>query len=170
MCTPLHTVYIDSVENFKPNVTSWAELLRNTRTRAHAYFTVAHCFIQYFIFGLDSDRFSVFHFMEQMWRCLKRYDDELFEQPLCSFPIMHIVSKFQFFIHVFAMVKLKKKNHKLERGGENGCFCNFFKVQYLRELLSYKLNINFKMLLIILAITFVKNIVIILICDVSKHK
>ena len=52
---------------------------------------------------------------------------------------MHIVSKFQFFIHIFAMVKLKKKNQKFERGEKRekmACFCNFFKVQYLRELLS----------------------------------
>ena len=37
------------------------------------------------------------------------------------FPIMHIVSKFQFFIHIFAMVKLKKKtDQKFERGKKNG--------------------------------------------------
>ena len=40
--------------------------------------------------------------------------------------------------------------------GKKACFSNFFKLQYLRELLSYKLNIYFKMLLIILAITYVK--------------
>ena len=34
------------------------------------------------------------------------------------FPIMHVVSKFQFFIHIFAMVKLKKKNQKFEGGGD----------------------------------------------------
>ena len=32
---------------------------------------------------------------------------------------MHIVSKFQFFIHIFAMVKLKKTDQKFERGGKN---------------------------------------------------
>ena len=32
------------------------------------------------------------------------------------FSIMHIVSKFQFFIHIFAVVKLKKTNKKFERG------------------------------------------------------
>ena len=39
---------------------------------------------------------------------------------------MHIVSKFQFFIHVFAMVKLKKKIKSL-KGGEIVCFlyCTF---------------------------------------------
>ena len=33
------------------------------------------------------------------------------------FPIMHIAFKFQFFIHIFAMVKLKKTDQKFERGG-----------------------------------------------------
>jgi len=45
------------------------------------------------------------------------------------FPIMHIVSKFQFFIHIFAMVKLKKTNPKFERGektGKNGVFLQLF--------------------------------------------
>ena len=31
---------------------------------------------------------------------------------------MYIVSKFQFFIRISAMVKLKKKNQKFERGGD----------------------------------------------------
>ena len=29
---------------------------------------------------------------------------------------MHIVSKFQFFVHIFAMVKLKKTDQKFEMG------------------------------------------------------
>ena len=56
------------------------------------------------------------------------------------FPIMHIFSKFQFFIHIFAMVKLKKTNPKFERGGggreKMASFCNFFKMQYLREVIQ----------------------------------
>ena len=42
---------------------------------------------------------------------------------------MHIVSKFQFFIHIFAMVKLKKTSPKFERGektGKNGVFLQLF--------------------------------------------
>ena len=35
------------------------------------------------------------------------------------FPIMHIVSKFQFFIHIFAMVKLKKTNPKFHHNHES---------------------------------------------------
>ena len=33
---------------------------------------------------------------------------------------MHIVSKFQFFIHIFARVKLKKTDQKFGRGKKNG--------------------------------------------------
>ena len=33
---------------------------------------------------------------------------------------MHTVSKFKIFIHIIAMVKLKKTNQKLERGGKTG--------------------------------------------------
>ena len=33
---------------------------------------------------------------------------------------MHIVSKFQLFIHIFAMEKLKKTNKKTWKGGKNG--------------------------------------------------
>ena len=55
---------------------------------------------------------------------------------------MHIVSKFQFFIHIFAMVKLKKTNQELERGEKRGkwaCFCNFFKVQFCLYVCLYLL-------------------------------
>ena len=73
---------------------------------------------------------------------------------------MHIVSKFQFFMHIFSMVKLKKNESKVWKGGKKrgkmASFCHFFKMQYLRKLLSYKLNTYFKMLLTILAITYVK--------------
>ena len=45
---------------------------------------------------------------------------------------MHSVSKFQFFIHIFAMVKLKKTNQKFERGGgetgKNGVFLQLFQL------------------------------------------
>jgi len=42
---------------------------------------------------------------------------------------MHTVSKFKFFIHIVAMVKLKKTNQKLERGrktGKKGVFLQLF--------------------------------------------
>jgi len=42
---------------------------------------------------------------------------------------MHIVSKFQFFIHIFAMVKLKKRIKSLKGGkktGKNGEFLQLF--------------------------------------------
>ena len=54
---------------------------------------------------------------------------------------MHIVSKFQFFIRIFTVVKLKNKNQNLKKPGERGrVFSHFFKVTYLSELISYKLQ------------------------------
>ena len=66
---------------------------------------------------------------------------------------MHIVTKFQIFIHIFTAVKLKNKNQHLKKGA---CFSDFFKVTYLNEVISYKLHIYVKLMLIISPITYLK--------------
>ena len=65
---------------------------------------------------------------------------------------MHIVSKFQFFIHIFTMVKLTNKTPTFKKNGrKRAFFCNFFKV-HLNELISSKLHIYVKIRLTILSI------------------
>jgi len=52
------------------------------------------------------------------------------------FQIMHIVSKFQFFIHISNVVKLKNKIQNFKRGEKRekrACFCNFFNVGFQRS-------------------------------------
>ena len=69
------------------------------------------------------------------------------------FRIMHIDSKFQIFIHIFTVVKLENKTPAFKK---LGLFCNFFKVKYLNELITYKLHTNVKLMLIILSMTYKK--------------
>ena len=49
------------------------------------------------------------------------------------FQIMHIVSKFQIFIHIFTVVNRKSKNQNLKNGKKGRVFSDFFKVTYLNE-------------------------------------
>ena len=73
------------------------------------------------------------------------------------FQIMHIVSKFQSFIHTFTVEKLKIKTKIKKKNREKGrVFSDFFKVTFLNEWTSYKLHIYIKVKLIILSITYVK--------------
>ena len=68
------------------------------------------------------------------------------------FRIMHIVSKFKKIIRIFTVVKLKiKKNGKRGR-----VFSDFFKVTHLNELISYKLHIYVKIIIIILPMKYLK--------------
>ena len=71
---------------------------------------------------------------------------------------MHIVLKFQFFILIFTVVKLKNENQNFKRGEGNKerVFCNFFNVAYLDQLMRYKFQIYFKIMLIILSTMCVK--------------
>ena len=46
---------------------------------------------------------------------------------------MHIVSKFQFFIHIFTVVNLENKNQNFKKGENGRVFSDFFKVTYLNE-------------------------------------
>ena len=87
------------------------------------------------------------------------------------FQSMHIMSKFHCFIHILTVVKRKHKNQTFLRGGKSACFCNFFNVAYLNKLMSYKLNICFKLLLIILIITYIKilRLLQLLMCQNAKR-
>ena len=67
--------------------------------------------------------------------------------------MMHIVSKFQFFIHIFTVEKTQKYG--------------LFKVTYFSELISYKLHIYVKIMLII---HISQNSAIIKTFSASKHK
>ena len=42
------------------------------------------------------------------------------------FLIMHTVSKFQFFIHIFTVVKPKNKNQNFKNGEKGACFKRLF--------------------------------------------
>ena len=56
------------------------------------------------------------------------------------------------------MVKPKNKNQNVKNGGKGACFSDFFKVTYLNELISYKLHIYVKVMLITMPITYVKTV------------
>ena len=72
---------------------------------------------------------------------------------------MHIISKFQFFIHNFTAVKLKNENQNWKKTGQRRrVFSDFFKVTNLNELISYKLHIYVKVMLTILSITYLKMV------------
>ena len=92
--------------------------------------------------------FLIFEFTKERIKISKRF----WHHSMC-FRIMHIVQKFQFCIPFSSVVKLKNKNKK---GKRRRVFSDFFKVTYLNELISYKLHIYVKIMLVILFITFIK--------------
>ena len=69
---------------------------------------------------------------------------------------MHIVSKFQFFIHIFTIENLKIRSQHFKGRQKWACLCNLFQLIYISELTSYKLRIYVKIMLIILSIIYLK--------------
>ena len=59
--------------------------------------------------------FLIFQFTRERIKLPKRF----WHHSMC-FQIMHIVSKFQFFIHISIVVKLKNKIQNVKRGGKKG--------------------------------------------------